>query len=272
VRVLLVDADIPLYRIAHSHQENFCWDEDTWCVHGDLRGAKDAYLQWIEHLKKYLDASEAHLYLSDTKVNWRHAVYADYKGNRAAWNLQQRQQTWESFGAPVLPPKPGPQRPILHKPLREWILAELDAEMVPTLEGDDCCGIVATNPYDDFDGATKIIVSADKDLKQVPGHLFNPDAPDDVVAISEEEADYFHLQQTLTGDRTDNYPGCPGFGEKKVEKLFEKKGATWETVVEAYVGAGRSEDDALTQARVARVCRYDDYDRMKNEVILWTPR
>jgi DNA polymerase-1 len=273
MRVLLIDADIPLYRIAHSHQENFCWDENTWAVHGDLRGAKDAYLQWIEHLKKYLDAPAVSLYLSDTKVNWRHAVYADYKGNRAAWSMVQRRQTFEDFGAPLLPPKPGPQRPILHKPMRDWILQEIYATVVPTLEGDDCCGMAATSPAP-FEGGLfeRIIVSSDKDLKQIPGRLYNPDDPSDVVSISVEEADYFHLLQTLTGDRTDNYPGCKGLGDVKARKLFDKKGATWDTVVEAYCSAGLTEADALAQARVARVCRWNDYDCEKGEVKLWTPR
>jgi hypothetical protein len=270
-RALLIDADIPLYRIAHSHQENFPWDEDTWSVHGDLRGAKDAYLQWLELLKKTLNAQGVRLLLSDTAANWRHSVYPDYKGNRAAWAQKQKQQTWESFAAPVLPPKPGPQRPILHRPIREWIVAELEGEVAPTLEGDDLCGLASTiGPKIDPPGWERIIVSSDKDLKTIPGLLYNPDSPEDIVTVTEEEADYYHLLQTLMGDRTDNYPGCPGLGDIKARKLLDKKGATWQTVVDAYCSAGLTEEDALVQARVARVLRDGEYEN--GEVKLWTPR
>jgi DNA polymerase-1 len=42
-------------------------------------------------------------------------------------------------------------------------------------------------------------------------------------------------------------------------------------VTSAYASAGLSEDVALMNARVARICRADDYDFTKKEVILWEP-
>jgi DNA polymerase-1 len=110
--------------------------------------------------------------------------------------------------------------------------------------------------------------------------LFNPDKPDEgVVPISPARADWYHLMQTLTGDPTDNYSGCKGVGPVKAEKLLPATdhdqawdGAlAWERVSEAFNKAGLTDDDALTQARIARVLRHGDYNFETAEVRLWTP-
>ena len=60
----------------------------------------------------------------------------------------------------------------------------------------------------------------------------------DYEIISEEDADYFHMMQTLTGDTTDGYPGCPSVGKVTAEKILkDHKGnfeAMWEAVVKRY--------------------------------------
>ena len=38
-----------------------------------------------------------------------------------------------------------------------------------------------------------------------------------------------------------------------------------------YEKAGKTEEDALQMARVARICRFEDYDFKNNMVILWGP-
>jgi DNA polymerase-1 len=43
-------------------------------------------------------------------------------------------------------------------------------------------------------------------------------------------------------------------------------------VVALYARYGLTEDDALVQARVARICRASDYDFKDRKVIHWTPR
>ena len=45
----------------------------------------------------------------------------------------------------------------------------------------------------------------------------------------------------------------------------------WQHVLKAYAKAGLSEEEALTQARVARICRSNDYDFKTKQVILWSP-
>jgi DNA polymerase-1 len=94
------------------------------------------------------------------------------------------------------------------------------------------------------------------------------------VEVSEDEADYWHLFQTLTGDQTDGYSGCPGIGPKKAEAILQhpdNQDDLWGVVVRTFVKAGLNEDEALVQARVARILRASDYDFEKKEPILWTP-
>jgi DNA polymerase-1 len=118
----------------------------------------------------------------------------------------------------------------------------------------------------------KVIVSIDKDMKTIPG-LYSRDG-ETIVEVSEDEADYWHLFQTLTGDQTDGYSGCPGIGPKKAEAILQhpdNQDDLWGVVVRTFVKAGLNEDEALVQARVARILRASDYDFEKKEPILWTP-
>ena len=144
----------------------------------------------------------------------------------------------------------------------------------PDLEGDDVLGILATSPV--IVKGEKVIVSLDKDLKTIPGLICDMREPITIQEITEEEADYNHMYQTLVGDTADGYPGCPGIGPVSATKLLADVPRTyadmWPAVVKAYEKKGLSEEVALVQAQIARICRRDDYDFKKKEVILWTPK
>ena len=93
------------------------------------------------------------------------------------------------------------------------------------------------------------------------------------------------MMQTLTGDATDGYVGVPGCGPKTAEKILQKaldegtpwanpkqlREIYWKHVIAAYDKAGFGEEEALVQARVARILRAEDYDDIQKKVILWTP-
>jgi DNA polymerase-1 len=127
------------------------------------------------------------------------------------------------------------------------------------LEGDDVLGILATASEE------YIVWSLDKDLKQIPGnHLID----DEVVTISTADADRFHMYQTLVGDTSDGYKGCPGVGPVKADKILT---GGWTAIVDAYAKAGLTENDAIHQARLARILRSGEYDEQTHEVTLWIP-
>tara|TARA_R100001509_G_scaffold119489_1_gene73819 strand:- start:276 stop:701 length:426 start_codon:yes stop_codon:yes gene_type:complete len=134
---------------------------------------------------------------------------------------------------------------------------------MPELEADDAMGIYATK----LPGNT--IVSPDKDMRQIPGKLFNLE---DTTTITPEEGARWHLIQTLAGDQTDGYSGVPGIGVKRAATLFDKEGYSWATVVKAFEDKGLTEDDALLNARLARILTNEDYDSRTQQPILWTPK
>ena len=133
---------------------------------------------------------------------------------------------------------------------------------MPTLEADDAMGIFATKH------TGNIIVSPDKDMKQIPGMLWNFD---ESFTITKEEGAKWHLIQTMAGDNTDGYAGVPGIGVKRATSLFEEKGYSWKTVVDAFKEKDLSEEVALTNARLARILTNEDYDFEKSEPVPWNP-
>jgi DNA polymerase-1 len=145
---------------------------------------------------------------------------------------------------------------------------ELGAILMPSLEADDLLGITATTA-----GNKCIIISEDKDLKTIPCTLYNP-RHRMLTEVSEFEADYFFMMQTLTGDTTDGYSGCPSIGPKKAEAALsgcKTISEMWEAVVATYAKAKLSEEVALQQAQVARICRATEFNIKTGKVIPWTP-
>ena len=134
---------------------------------------------------------------------------------------------------------------------------------MPTLEADDALGIYATKE------PGHIICSPDKDMRQIPGQLY--DLTDGVVTVEPEEGRRWHLIQTLAGDQTDGYAGVPGIGIKRAVALFDKEGYTWDTVVKAFAEKDLGEDVALMNARLAKILQCDDYDFTNQEPRLWSP-
>jgi len=161
--------------------------------------------------------------------------------------------------------------------LKEKAYSRFACYHVDGLEADDVLGIWSTSgKFGDT-----IIVSDDKDMQTLPTTIYRDG---EVKTISEDHANYYWLFQTLTGDTADGYPGCPGIGPVKAEKIlnefwvrqkdsyptFEEQ-AAWEAVVRTYEAAGLTKEDALVQARLSRILRASDWTSVNREPILWTP-
>lgn len=237
---LFIDADMPLYSVAFSVEEPVDWGDDLWTLHADLGQARDLFQLWVQKVQQELKCDDVVLCLSD-KENWRKDLDSEYKANRAKT-----------------------RKPVIFRPLRDWVISRYDAMIVPWLEADDLLGIHANK--------TNILVSGDKDLRTVPGRHFNPDRPNEgVVTVTPEEGHYNHMIQTLTGDSVDNYKGCPGVGKKTAEKLLAglSPDEYWPAVLEKFLKAGETEEYALLQARLAFILTKPYYKN--KEVTLWTP-
>lgn len=251
----LIDADTLVYAAALSSERAIHWGDELYTLHSYFDEALVRFNDLLEGIKEGTKCDEVVMALSDgdTKGRFRMAILPTYKNNRKAV-----------------------RRPVVYAALREWVHKTFTCYERPTLEGDDVLGILATD--NTIIKGRKIIVSIDKDLKTIPGELFNYDRPErGIVTVTEEQADYWHLYQTLTGDTTDGYAGCPGAGPVKATAIlgaiedFNGVAAAWPKVVNAYAKAGLGEEHALTMARVARILRASDYDFKKKEVILWNP-
>ena len=98
---------------------------------------------------------------------------------------------------------------------------------------------------------------------------------DDYETISEEDADYNHMVQTLMGDTTDGYSGCPTIGKVTANRLLKphkgNKQAMWNEVVKTFKKHNLDTKYALLQARLSRIIRTTDYNFERKRPILWKP-
>ena len=245
--IALLDGDIFAFEAAAAAEVATDWGDGLWTLHAHEAPAKAFLADRVQSLVEAVGADELIIALSD-KTNFRNTILPTYKANRK-----------------------GIRRPMLLPILRDYLRENYEVFERPGLEGDDVLGILST--WDQLKG-TKVIVTKDKDFNTIPCNVYFAHHPDDgIKSVSEEDADYFHMVQTLTGDTTDNYKGCPGCGPVKADKVLtaDPDKTLWEKVVAAYVKAGLCEEEALVQARCARILRACDYDFKKKEPILWTP-
>lgn len=104
-------------------------------------------------------------------------------------------------------------RPALLGQLREWAEREyVGLITTDNMEADDLISIIARDEKD------TVVVSNDKDLKQVPGHHYNW-VTKERVYINEVYARQVLYKQILTGDPGDNIVGCWGVGPEKASKV-----------------------------------------------------
>ena len=240
----LIDTEVYLYRAAAACEMEAEWAPDDWtylCRHGD---AQAQFQDTIGEIRDTLPDHRPVLVFSD-RVSFRYGVWPQYKANRKKYR------------------KPAGYRQLMEwvgkvAPARGWEVVRL-----PDIEGDDVLGVL----YEDGD----VIVSVDKDMLTLPGlHLRNGE----IVEVSQLEADRSFYGQVLTGDTSDNYPGCPGVGAVGAERLLADCSAEvemWQAVLGAFAKKQLGEADAITQARCARILRAGEYDLTAQAPLLWNP-
>jgi DNA polymerase-1 len=234
-----VDADYIVYKSCAANETEIDWGDDVITVTSRFSEAYDMVQRELYSIANDLGCfDDSILFFSDSN-NFRKIIDPDYKGHRNR------------------------KKPCGYKRVINALKAEYPVVIMPTLEADDALGIYATKE----DG--HIICSPDKDMRQIPGQLF--DLTQGVVEVTPEMGRRWHLIQTLSGDQTDGYGGVPGIGIKRAEALFEKDGYTWETVVKAFADKDLDEAVALQNARLAKILQCTDYDFTNQEPRLWTP-
>lgn len=241
MHTLLIDGDILIYSICSVCEYVARFDDDLDVAFANINEAKAMCSDTISTWSKKLGAENVVIGFSG-KNNFRKTIYPQYKAHRKSC-----------------------RKPCGYRSVKELMGQHYIVKEEPTLEGDDIIGILSTEGI----CRNPIIVSSDKDLNCIPGLLWNPDKDEEPRLITKEQADRNWLMQTLTGDKTDGYPGLEGVGPVTANKILKE--GTWAEVKTAYETSGYTEDYALTQARCARILRHGEYDWIKQEVLLWTP-
>ena len=234
---LLIDCDFVVYKCCAAAEAEIDFGDDVIVVTSSFKEAYSCVKRELKRIEnKFGSFDETILFFSDSK-NFRKDIQKNYKGHR---NRK----------------KPCGYRRVINKLSEEYSVIKM-----PTLEADDSMGIYATKH------TGNIIVSPDKDMRQIPGMLWNFE---ESTLIKPEDGAKWHLIQTMAGDQTDGYKGLEGVGVKRATALFEQKGYSWKTVVDAFAEKGYTALTARVNAQLARILTVDDYDFNKKEPILWT--
>lgn len=258
-RTVIIDGDVLCYLTATAIQESFEIeeDEDKTFIYSNLKFANKklaakTITKLIIDIMQKTKSKDTVIAFSDNENNFRKQINPNYKANRKR----------------VV-------KPILLKWLRGYLKKENCRVFErPNLEADDVIGILATS--EKIIKGDKVVWSLDKDFNTIPCKFRRASrfGKDTSTIITEEMADWFFMYQTLIGDSVDGYTGCKDIGEKRAKKLLGKIGEKsleemWEIVQTTYEKKGMTKEEALLNARMARILRASDYDFKKKEVILW---
>ncbi len=254
---IIVDSDTIAVQIGAAVQVPIKWSDGVYSLYADGNEAWEQTKTNISELQASI-ASLLGVKIEDTnlilafsdprRMYFRHKLLPTYKANR-----QKR------------------DGPMLVAFLKKKMAEKYKTYCIKDLEADDILGILATDEY--FIQNDCVMVSVDKDLRTVPGKHYNPNKPEEgIIHINEFLADAYHLTQTLVGDTTDGYKGCPGIGPVSASKIDLQGDRAWSNVVAAFKKAGQTEEEALVQARVAKILQADNYNFETKEITLWNPK
>ncbi|HVJ82552.1 MAG TPA: DNA polymerase I, partial [Planctomycetia bacterium] len=255
-RLYILDGNSLIYQVFHAIPEMTAPDgTPTNAVFGFVRD-----LFFLRRVRKpdYLVCA-----FDTPAATFRHALYPEYKANRAA-----------------VPDDLLPQFAVIREALDAFRIPVLET---PGLEADDylaTVGVVAAKR-----GVHAYLCTADKDMRQVIGplttvfnmrknQLIDAEVLRDLWGVAPEQVVDF---QSLVGDSTDNIPGVRGIGEKTAATLLQKYG-TLEGVYEHVdeVKGAKARQNLLEGRASAFMSR--DLVRLKTDVPLpddwsdWKPR
>ena len=212
--IALIDGDIVAYRVACTLAED---------DHEDYAYARTEDL--VDDIIVKSEADSFKIFLTG-KDNFRYTIYPEYKAHR---------------------PK---EKPFWLQAIRDYLVANFNAEVINGEEADDALGINQT--------PDTVICSIDKDLLMIPGHHYNF-VKDEKIYVSNFSAIHHFYMQCLQGDRADNIKGIPKVGPKKAEAILAGCGNEKE-MFDAVRNAYGNDEEFLMNARVLWIRRKEDED------------
>lgn len=244
-KYLVIDGDVFLYRFSFANQFKVHWDDECSSeVVMPFEMARDQMETFIIKLLKRIDCDDYIIALSHPR-DFRFKIDPNYQSGRK-----------------------DREAPIHKEALLEYIHEEHPFVMRDWLEGDDVLSLYATEEPERV-----VMATIDKDLKQIPGWLYNWNH-DTLEEISPAVGNHFFFKQILMGDSTDGIKGIPKVGPKKAEAYLEgyfdqPPDKIWKHVLEVYDTHGLTPEYALQQARLVRMLRKGEYDYDRRVPILW---
>ncbi len=250
--ILAIDADIVAYRSAFNAEKAVKWDEDLWTLWSSEEEATHIAIDTITKIVEGFrdterDPTVIPVLCWSHKNNFRKEIYPEYKMNR----VDQR-------------------KPLCLRRIRERLgyVYQYNIEQ-DGYEADDIIGefITAKDPYAKLweveppvktQNNRAVCVTIDKDLQTVPGLHY---IKDELVEITEEQADFTWMCQTIAGDTVDNIIGVKGLGMKRAGKILqgvEELKYLWKLVVDTYIDNNLTEEYAKINARLTRIQRDGD--------------
>ena len=244
-KIALIDADTLVYTAAlaaeskcalldkdsYSPEEwvdiisNPSFDEGEHCIYeSDL----DMIVKLAkEKLQKILDRTgceKYQLHFTMGKSSFRYQLYSEYKMNRRYAH-----------------------RPVYLVEAKQWFIDNDKGYGHEDIEADDAVVWLKKHNLDKY-----ILCCVDKDVyNAVEGIHFNYYESGKYgkdmhwVTTEAESARMWPYMQAIIGDKSDNIIGLHGIGPAKVKKLIKPEGDLKEQLIQAFVGAGRTEEDAL---------------------------
>lgn len=179
---LLIDGDTLTYRAAFS--------QDATTIAGVCDKLDELMGRIFEATNPYATPNDYEVFLTG-KGNFRYDLTDTYKANRS-----------------------DKEKPLMLPLARQYLVDSYAAIVSDGQEADDEIAIRATALYPEC-----VIVSVDKDFRQVPSTIYNPQR-DSWEKITEETGLFNFYEQLLTGDTADNIIGVYKVGPKTAQKML----------------------------------------------------
>jgi 5'-3' exonuclease len=248
--IALVDADSLLYKVAFAIEEKIIWNEPEYNAGEDdeleieyitnLDQCYETFDGLVSNILYATECDELELVFTGSG-NFRDDLPIEYKANRK--NLR---------------------KPAGLQEIREYAFSKYPCIIYESIEADDYVVWKKTKYPDEY-----ILCAIDKDvLYQTEGYHYNYHS-DTEVEVTKAEAIKYAYYQTLVGDTSDGYKGCPGIGKVRAESLLEgitKEEELWEVVVKAFEKKKLTKEDAINTMRLANMHQFDG-----KGVNLWEP-
>ena len=239
--IALIDADSLLYKVGFALEDSIDWDcDDNHSHYSNLEKQQQSIKDKVNTIVKATGCDSYELWLTGSG-NFREDNPLGYKQNRV-----------------------GIRKPTDFSDLKKWLIDNMNTKVAVGIEADDMVVYLKDNNYDKY-----ILCAIDKDvLYQTEGNHYNYDK-NTTIEVSKDEAIWFAYYQTLVGDVTDGYKGCPSIGDARARKLIDDiydEKELWKIVVDTYISKGLTEQEAIYTMQLANMKQYNG-----KEIVLWLP-